>query len=53
MQDTWRVNSRLTILPGIRYEQQDLKGTLVDSFKLNNNWAPRIGVTWDPTGASR
>ena len=52
-QDTWRVNSRLTILPGIRYEQQDLKGTLVDSFKLDNNWAPRLGVTWDPTGSSR
>jgi hypothetical protein len=53
VQDTWRVNSRLTILPGLRYEQQDLSGTLVDSFKLNNNWAPRIGVTWDPTGSSR
>ena len=53
VQDTWRVNSRLTILPGIRYEQQDLKGTLVDSFKLDNNWAPRLGVTWDPTGSSR
>jgi hypothetical protein len=53
VQDTWRVNSRLTILPGLRYEQQDLKGTLVDSFKLNNNWAPRVGVTWDPTGQGR
>jgi outer membrane receptor protein involved in Fe transport len=53
VQDTWRVNDRLTILPGLRYEQQDLKGTLVDSFKLDNNWAPRIGVTWDPTGQGR
>jgi outer membrane receptor protein involved in Fe transport len=53
VQDTWRVNDRLTILPGIRYEQQDLKGTLVDSFKLDNNWAPRIGATWDPTGQGR
>ena len=53
VQDTWRVNPRLTILPGLRYEQQDLKGTLVDSFKLDNNWSPRIGATWDPTGAGR
>ena len=53
VQDTWRVNSRLTVLPGLRYEQQDLKGTLVDSFKLDNNWAPRIGVTWDPVGDGR
>jgi outer membrane receptor protein involved in Fe transport len=53
VQDTWRVNDRLTILPGLRYEQQDLKGTLIDSFKLDNNWAPRIGVTWDPMGQGR
>ena len=53
VQDTWRVNNRLTVLPGLRYEQQDLQGTLVDSFKLDNNWAPRIGVTFDPTGSGR
>ena len=53
VQDTWRVNDRLTILPGIRYEQQNLQGTIVDSFKLDNNWAPRVGVTWDPTGTGR
>ncbi|HEY0875639.1 MAG TPA: TonB-dependent receptor [Vicinamibacterales bacterium] len=53
VQDQWRVNDRLTVLPGLRYEQQDLQGTLVDSFKLDNNWAPRIGVTWDPTGLGR
>ena len=53
VQDTWRVNNNLTVLPGLRYDQQNLEGTLVDSFKLNNNWAPRIGVTWDPTGEGR
>ncbi len=53
VQDTWQVNDRLTILPGIRYEQQDSQGTLVDSFKLDNNWAPRIGVTYDPTGIGK
>ena len=53
VQDTWRVNDKLTVLPGLRYEQQNLEGTLVDSFKLDNNFAPRIGVTWDPTGGGR
>ena len=45
-QDTWRVGNRLTIRPGIRYEQQKLVGTLAD-FDWNGNWAPRIGATYD------
>jgi len=62
LQDTWRVNDRLTINPGLRYEQQSLKGTLplvtldgdtLDSFKLKNNWAPRVGVTYDVLGGGR
>ncbi|MGE3579307.1 MAG: TonB-dependent receptor [Vicinamibacterales bacterium] len=61
-QDTWRVNDRLTINPGLRYEQQSLKGTLplvtldgetLDSFDLKNNWAPRIGATYDVLGNGR
>ena len=27
-----------------------MSGTLVSDFKLKNNWAPRIGATFDPTG---
>ena len=45
-QDTWTVGDRLTIKPGIRYEQQKLTGTLAD-LTLGNNWAPRIGATYD------
>jgi outer membrane receptor protein involved in Fe transport len=52
-QDTWKVGDRLTIKPGIRYEQETLNGTLVQNFKLKNNWAPRVGVTFDPTGGGR
>ena len=40
---------RLTINPGVRYERQTLDGTLAD-LTLGNNWAPRIGATYDPTG---
>ena len=46
-------SNRLTINPGLRYEQETLNGTLVTDFTLKNNWAPRIGVTYDPTGDGR
>jgi hypothetical protein len=52
VQDTWRVGARLTINPGLRYEHQSLTGTLAD-LSLGNEWAPRIGATWDPTGQDR
>jgi hypothetical protein len=45
VQDTWRIGSRLTINPGLRYEQQTLQGTEVGDFTLDNNWAPRVGAT--------
>jgi uncharacterized membrane protein YbhN (UPF0104 family)/outer membrane receptor protein involved in Fe transport len=51
-QDTWRVGSHLTVTPGIRYEQQTLKGSL-ESLTLNDNWAPRLGATYDFTGQGR
>ncbi len=50
MQDTWQVGNRLTINPGLRYEQETLTGTLVQDFTLKNNWAPRIGATYRSHG---
>lgn len=62
-QDSWKVNDRLTINPGIRYEQETLIGTFeqlttidgdtMDNFVLKNNWAPRIGVVYDVLGNGR
>jgi outer membrane receptor protein involved in Fe transport len=49
LQDVWQVGSRLTIRPGVRLDTQTLEGNLAD-HSFGNNWAPRIGVTWDPTG---
>jgi outer membrane receptor protein involved in Fe transport len=53
VQDSWKVSDRLTINPGIRYEQQSLSGTLVQDFQLKNNWAPRVGVIYDVLGNGR
>jgi hypothetical protein len=49
-QDEWRIGHSLTIRPGVRYEQETLSGSLVQGFSLKNNWAPRLGVVWDPSG---
>lgn len=51
VQDAWRFG-RWTLLPGLRYEQQKLTGTL-ESMTLNKNWGPRLGATVDPTGTGK
>ena len=48
VEDTWQIGSRLTISPGVRYEQETLSGTIVQDFSLKQNWAPRIGAAWSP-----
>ncbi|MDO8630349.1 MAG: TonB-dependent receptor, partial [Phycisphaerales bacterium] len=52
VQDTWNVTPRLTIRPGVRYDQQKLVGNLTD-FQWDGNWAPRVGVIYDFTGDGR
>ena len=52
LQDTWQIGNRLTIRPGVRYEQQKLVGSL-SNFKWDGNWAPRIGGILDPMGNGR
>jgi len=45
-QDSWTFG-RLTIKPGIRFEQQSLIG-VNNHYDLTHNWAPRIGFILDP-----
>jgi len=52
-QDVWRLTSRLTITPGLRYESETMSGLLVRDFSLHHNWAPRVGAAYDPTGRGR
>ena len=49
IQDQWQMG-RLTINPGLRYEQETMSGTIIKDWTLKNNWAPRIGVTFDVSG---
>ncbi len=45
-QDSWTFG-RLTIKPGVRFEQQSLIG-VNNHYDLTHNWAPRIGFVLDP-----
>ena len=49
IQDSWNLGRHLTIKPGLRLEQQRLFGTSL-AYVFSHNWAPRIGVIYDPTG---
>jgi len=52
VQDSWKFD-RLTLNPGIRYEQEKMAGSIITDFTLKNNWAPRLGATYDLTGDAR
>jgi hypothetical protein len=49
VQDSWTIGRKLTIKPGLRFEQQAMAGTY-SRYVFAHNWAPRIGVIFDPTG---
>jgi hypothetical protein len=51
VQDTWR-HGHLTLRPGLRYDQQTINGQ-AERMTLKNNWAPRLGAAYDPTGTGR
>lgn len=48
LQDEWKPTDRLTINAGIRRDNFAVNSSNGDPFaKLSNNWAPRIGMTYD------
>ena len=44
VQDQWKVTNRLTVSPGVRYEQETLSGSIIKDFALKNNWAVTIAI---------
>jgi hypothetical protein len=53
-QDAYKVVSNLSINYGVRWEQQNVLNRDHESvFNLKKNWAPRLGVVWDPTNTSK
>src|SRR6185436_13295765 len=43
LQDDWRLNDRLTLNLGLRYDKEDVTDD-------DDNYAPRLGFAWDPFG---
>lgn len=49
VQDSWSLTPHVNIKLGIRYERQYLSGggEGANDKTLSNNWAPRVGASWD------
>ncbi|MFL6417512.1 MAG: TonB-dependent receptor domain-containing protein [Bryobacteraceae bacterium] len=50
MQDQWRPIAGLTVIGGVRYEAQRLPAPF---GTVTHNFAPRLGVAWQPRGRGR
>ena len=50
LNDTWRLNSRLTFNLGARYDRNKSKDQGGKQVVKDSNWSPRLGVTWDLNG---
>lgn len=48
-QDEWKINSRLTLNAGVRYDLQFLQSIATDT----NNFSPRAGIAWSPFASGR
>jgi hypothetical protein len=59
LQDTWRINRHFSALVGIRTEQERIIGSPNSvtnqryGYSFTNQWSPRIGGTYDPTGRGK
>jgi hypothetical protein len=49
VQDSWKVAPNLTVNAGLRWDMEDVAGNS-GAVHLSNEWQPRLGVVWDPSG---
>jgi hypothetical protein len=57
-QDTWRLGRKLTLLLGVRGEQERLEGNPGPdanrvAYSFTGQWSPRLGATFDPKGEGK
>jgi len=50
LNDMWRLNSRLSLNLGARYDRNKSKDQGGKQVVEDSNWSPRLGVTWDLKG---
>ncbi len=51
LQDSWALTPSLTLNLGVRWEQYENKNIYDETFiKIDDQYAPRIGAIWDPSG---
>ena len=52
LSDSWSPVKWINLMAGVRYEEETLLGN-VAKFNWDNNWAPRVHLTIDPTKDNR
>ena len=51
--DTWRVNNRLTLNIGLRYDANNGTDAGGAEVVTGDRWSPRLGLSWDLEGSGR
>jgi outer membrane receptor for ferrienterochelin and colicin len=51
--DQWRVNTRLTVNLGVRWDKNDGKDSAGNTVARDSGFSPRAALTYDPTGDAR